>query len=284
MSVVDGGPGSDARAIEAAAGKSDVLVVAGGDGSVHHAVPVAMKSGLPIVHLPYGNENLFAREFGMSRSTEDLSRALENGRRMAVDLGRITRGGREVGHFLLMVSTGPDASIVHRLAASRTRATGHLAYAGPMSAEFLRPHLPRMTVWVDGAKVVDGRRGILVVANCRQYAFRIDPCSRASMTDGKLDVLFMPCEGRWGIVKWGWKCRRRQAERAGAVAGSGTEVSVEASEKPLWQVDGEAAGDLGSKVSFSVSPGALLTLGTTPTQSRPRMQSTTSRESTPIAG
>jgi diacylglycerol kinase (ATP) len=250
VTLVKGGPESDRNQTEEQARGAGLMVVAGGDGSVHHAVPVAMKANIPLYHLPCGNENLVAREFGMSRRSEDLSRAIAEGKVQAVDVGLIETGGVR-RHFLIMVSFGPDASIVQRLAVSRSRATGHLAYARPLAAEFVRPHLPRMTVRVDGTKLVDDRRGILVVANCRQYAFRIDPCSRASMTDGKLDVIFMPCESRWGVVGWGWSCWRRRVAQRGAVCSSGAEVEVEG--EGLWQVDGEHGETRGGRVRLSLN-------------------------------
>jgi diacylglycerol kinase (ATP) len=252
-----GGPEAHHGEIEQAAREAELVVIAGGDGSVHHTAPIAMRTGAPIYHLPCGNENLLAREFGMTRVPRDLSKAIESGKRIATDVGTIGVNGGAPRHFLLMVSFGPDASVVHRLAASRTRATGHLAYAGPITAEFLRPHLPRVSVWVDGGQVVDDRRGLLVIANSRQYAFRVDPCHRASMTDGKLDVLFMPCEGRWGALRWGVRCRRRRAEACGAVAATGSEVRVRTD--GASQVDGEshATATAGAELAFGVKPGAL---------------------------
>jgi diacylglycerol kinase (ATP) len=246
------------------------MVVAGGDGSVHHAAPVAMRIGVPIYHLPCGNENLVAREFGMTRRPQDLSRAIEHGERVVVDVGAIEASPRptESGaaephangdvprHFLLMASFGPDASVVHRLAKSRARASGHLAYAGPVAAEFRRPHLPALSVWVDGTKLVDDRRGMLVVANCRRYALGIDPCCRADMTDGRLDVLFMPCEGRWGAIGWGWKCWRRRTR--GAIAGRGREVHVKGG--GCWQVDGESGAASSQCSTMSVKSAALTVL------------------------
>ncbi len=240
--MFEGGPGSDAAAFETAARGAGVIVVAGGDGSVHHAAVVAMKVDVPIYHLPCGNENLFAREFGMTRSVHRLGEMIERGEQVAVDVGRLSGPGPSgetcKDHFLLMASFGPDASVVRRLAESRKRATGHLAYVMPVLAEFLRPHLPKVSVWVDGQKLVDNRRGMLVVANCRRYALGIDPCHEASMTDGVLDVLFMPCEGRWGVLRMGARCGLRAAGRAGAVSAQGHQVRVVGAE--VVQLDGEA--------------------------------------------
>lgn len=230
-------------------------VIVGGDGSVHYNAGLAARLGVPVYHLPYGNENLFAREFGMDRSLERLSRALEAGRTIQVDLGRIGNGP-----FLIMASFGPDASIVHRLDQSRTRATGHLAYTKPMLAELIRPHFPRLSVMADGRTIIDGQRGILIIANSRQYAFRLDPLHAASMHDGRLDVLFMPCTSRISFCLWAAACAMRRTHRRGATQVVASELVVIAHDGPApYQVDGEApkGGMLTGSIELRAEAGAL---------------------------
>lgn len=258
IEVVEGGPRAEAAAIERAACSAGVMVVAGGDGSVHHAAAVAMKTGTPIYHLPCGNENLFAREFGMTGSVELLGRSIAEMRVERVDVGRFEAPGVS-RHFVLMASFGTDASVVHRLDAVRKQATGHLAYVGPSTREFFRPHLPELTVVADGKTVVEGRRGLLIVANCRRYALRMDPCHRASMKDGRLDYIFMPCATSLGVVVWGVRCLRRVAERKGAVGGSALGIEVRAKEggRAACQVDGEAGGWLEGVKRFRAEGGVV---------------------------
>lgn len=259
MEMLGGGPGMSGEELLAAARRAEVMVVAGGDGSVHHAAGAAMGAGVPLYHLPCGNENLFAREFGMTRSVRRLSERIAAGRIERVDLGRIEAAGVS-RHFLLMASFGTDASVVHRLDAVRSRATGHLAYAVPSTVEFFRPHLPELTVVADGRAVVEGRRGLLVVANCRRYALGMDPCHRASMQDGRLDYLFMPCASSLGVVAWGLRCFRRVAEKRGAVGGGAAVIEVRG-KKAACQVDGEAGGWLEGEMRFTVEAGVVPVLG-----------------------
>ena len=42
------------------------LIIAGGDGTLHHSAPAAMRAGVPVYHFPLGTENLFARQFRMN--------------------------------------------------------------------------------------------------------------------------------------------------------------------------------------------------------------------------
>jgi diacylglycerol kinase family enzyme len=237
-----GGGGGGGGEVCEALQRADVLAVAGGDGSVHHLAPLAIAAGVPMYHVPCGNENLLAREFGMDDSPAALRRALEAWRVVCCDVARCEINGAEAGHVLLMCSLGPDASIIHRLSVLRTRALGHLAYVQPVLQELVSPRFSNLSVRVDGEEVVGGECGMLVVANSRQYALRIDPAARASMTDGLLDAVFLPCVSRARFALWGVRSRlRRHAEHPEVVYRQGRVIEVGADGAP-FQIDGECPG------------------------------------------
>src|SRR5204863_2401502 len=71
------------------------LVVAGGDGTVHRAARDAIAANVPIYQIPCGNENLFARQFGMTRSIDALLGALEQGRVVRIDIARAWEENRD---------------------------------------------------------------------------------------------------------------------------------------------------------------------------------------------
>lgn len=226
---------------------ADVFVGVGGDGTMHHAAEAAVRERVAVYHAPLGNENLFAREFGMDARPRTLVAALEAGRIERVDIGRLWVADRESAAaqgrpFLLMASLGPDSSVIHRLSKSRRRALGHMAYAAPTLAELVRPWFPTMTVSMDGRVVVDRAPGVLVVANSRQYALRIDPAVRARMDDGVLDAVFFPCRGRARALLWAAASRLRRHVGSGRlVYEQGREVTIRLhGGRGPFQLDGEA--------------------------------------------
>lgn len=236
----------------AALNDSDVLVVLGGDGTVHSVAGYAMRAGKPMYHVPLGTENLFAREFRMDRRLETLERgleALERGRTMEVDVA--TCNGRT---FLLMLSVGPDASVIHRLAKVRSGTISHMSYVGPILAEAARPALGAVSVEVDGRRVVDGQAGLLVVANSRQYALRIDPARDAAMNDGLLDVVFFRGGSRTDLLGWALSARLgRHMKSKNLVYERGAKIRVTSAgvELPV-QLDGEAAGSTSSGLELGL--------------------------------
>jgi diacylglycerol kinase family enzyme len=217
---------------------AQLLVVAGGDGAMRMAAPAAVRQGLPVFHLPLGTENLFAREFGMNAAIDTLARAIERWNVRVVDVGMAN------GHwFLLMASIGFDAEVVHTLAASRGKSISHLTYVKPILTSLRTWTPPAVSIEVDGQSLVSERRGMVVVANSRQYGWRIDPASRADMTDGLLDVVFMPAETLIGVVGWTMRCRTRRQYRHGAhVSIRGRHVTVRCDQPLRYQLDGDPPG------------------------------------------
>lgn len=218
-----------------------LLVCVGGDGTLHHALPDALATDTPVYVIPQGTENLFAREFGMVGATgERLAAALREPRFVEVDVGVCTPAVGAARPFVIMASFGPDASVIHRLDQVRRGPISHLSYVRPSLTEAFSPALRPLSVEVDGRKVVEGRAGLLVVANSRQYAARIDPAAGASMTDGQLDVVFMPAESTPRVLMWAVQARlRRLGNDPAAIRARGAKVRVVAHGVPS-QVDGEA--------------------------------------------
>lgn len=273
IELVPVGPGACSTGVAARIAAADVVAAAGGDGTVLHAARVilglasAARAGQPaLYHLPCGNENLFARDFGMTREPDALVRALAARVIRRVDVGAIAADGATPNPFLIMASVGPDASVIHRLARSARRLSGHAAYVGPVVAELRSPAFPSVRVRMDGRRMLGepagGNRGILVVANSRRYALRLDPAVRASMEDGVLDAVFLPCESRLRALWWAVRCRlgRHLADSAARYE-RGVRVEVDSADGlPLpVQVDGEAFAPAQEVRSLfiTVSPAAL---------------------------
>jgi len=231
-----------ARQVDASAPRHpeavDLLVVAGGDGAMRMAAPAACRCGTAVYHLPFGTENLFAREFGMDRNPRTLLDAIQRWRIRSVDVG--VANGR---WFLLMASVGFDAEVVHTLAQSRGQSISHLTYVRPILASMRAWQPPVLDVEVDGVRVVSAMPGMVVIANSRQYGWRIDPAARADMSDGLLDVLFMPAGSMINVLAWAARCRlRRQYRHRRLTQVRGRHVIVRSDRAQHFQLDGDPPG------------------------------------------
>lgn len=239
------------------------LVVFGGDGTIHHIARTAMATHTPLYHVPLGTENLFAREFGMSKRPRQLIDALERGRVRHIDIARCNDRS-----FLIMAGAGVDASIIHRLEGARSWRVGRLAYAGPMLTELIRPRIPRVTMTVDGKTVVDGALGSPIIANSRLYGGHLNIARDASIDEGLLDAVFLPHSTSLGAVAMAGFAWIRRIERApGVIYQKAREVIVRTEGGMPWQCDGEAVTLEASVAMLTVEPRALPVLS--PVQAPP---------------
>ncbi len=258
---------SESQELEQNLTGAGALVIVGGDGTVNRTLPIAERAGTPIYHFPTGNENLFARECGHVQDSARTVAILEAGKTRRLDLGVVARtsdlGGAK--RFALMVSLGPDASVISRRDAAQSGSKGHSGYAIPILEELWdairNPRPPALRVWVDGKKIADDA-GWLVVANSPRYALRLDPgmaCrDGVDPSDGALDVAFFPLRSRLAIVRWFWRCWFSTAGGHPAFIGArGREIVVEGAAP--WQIDGESGGvtTAGDRLRFECRPGAV---------------------------
>ena len=242
------GPGADNASAADRIARAQVVVASGGDGTVLHAARtiLALPVGAPapaLYHLPCGNENLFAREFGMTRSPGTLARALGANETHRTDAGWISADGLPPELFLIMASIGPDASVIHRLANRPRLWAGHAAYTGPIYDELRDPRFPALRIQSEQQVISADDRGIFIVANSRQYALRLDPARRARTDDGLLDAVWLPCRTRVRALRWALQCRFGRHLRDGTARyQQAPSVHVESADgRPLpVQVDGEA--------------------------------------------
>jgi diacylglycerol kinase (ATP) len=170
------------------------VLIVGGDGSVHHALPALQRAAVPFWHVPTGTENLIARELNHSARPDAVLRALRAGRSRPIDLIRVTPASPDHTSALaaVMLSVGPDAGVIARLDASRTGPITHASYLRPSILEAFAPSLAPISLWADGVEVINARPGWLVIANMRSFGARVNPCADARHADGLLDAMFVP--------------------------------------------------------------------------------------------
>ncbi len=179
------------------------VVAAGGDGTV--ADVVNMRLGLPVVHLPVGNENLFAREFGHGVGVEELADVIVDGEERVIDLGRV--GER---YFSLMLSVGYDATVAHLVQRRRSRRGGGVrrvsggSYLWPMFEAICGYRFPVIELEADGEVA---RGSMALVFNVGQYGFGMRFAEHAVCDDGLLDWIVLEKRGVLAMARYAWHIR-----------------------------------------------------------------------------
>lgn len=179
-------------AAEAAGRGHQLVLAAGGDGTVNEVVNGLVGTETTLALLPVGTANSFAKELGLPRPNflnwdwlQEASLALSRGRIQRVDVG--VCNGR---HWLLWAGTGADAFAVEQIE-PRSKLFKRLGPAGYAAKALLTlPNFPgmRATVTVDDQVRQDDF--LLVVAiNCRMYAGgELKLNLGAQLDDGRYEV------------------------------------------------------------------------------------------------
>jgi diacylglycerol kinase family enzyme len=168
---------------------AEVLGVASGDGSLASVAAVAIARDLPLVCVPFGTRNHFARDLGLDRNDPISTLDAFGGRERRVDVGRA--GDRL---FLNNVSLGIYAQLVQRREHHRRRRE---ALARARSWLILLTHREPLGIRIDG-RPTDTR--LVLVAN-NSYELELPTLGARNRLDGGVLYLYVldgPTSGKPG--------------------------------------------------------------------------------------
>jgi diacylglycerol kinase family enzyme len=184
-----GDPGDAETLAAELAPEVDVLVVFGGDGTVHeiaNGLPVPAAGGPPVALLPAGTGNDLARAIGMPPNPVAAAAELADARPRPLDL--LDCGPRRAANG---VNAGFAAAATDVLSRRVKRLLGPAAYlVGGVRAGINPPTWPAR-VEVDG-RVVEGETLAVVVGNGGCFGGGRWLIPDADVGDGLLDVLVVP--------------------------------------------------------------------------------------------
>jgi diacylglycerol kinase (ATP) len=187
------------------AGEADVILLFGGDGTIHRDLGQLVKLEVPVLVVPAGSGNDFARSLGLRRVRDSLAAwrkfcAGEENLR-AIDLGIISSpdcaGGTSPGtrYFCCVAGVGLDGAVAERANRMPRWLRGHGGYALSLApAIFTFAQFPAKIQIRGGdhddqwTTRSDQPTLIASIANTPLYGGGMKVAPRAQMDDGLLDV------------------------------------------------------------------------------------------------
>ncbi len=231
-----------AALVRAACSSHDLIVAAGGDGTIRHAAAAMDGSDVPLGIIPLGTGNVFAREIGLRRDPIQVADTLVDGEIKTV------RGAHANGEpFYLMAGVGFDARVIKALKQPLKRLLGRAAYA-PAMLEVLQQPLDRLDVLINQQL---HHANWVIVANARHYGGSFVVTPEASIFKPGLKIVLICAENRGDLIRQLLKLARGtlvQKNNPAVRVFDGDEVIVAnalADGPPMFvQVDGDAFGSL----------------------------------------
>lgn len=273
-SVEDPGGGITATAVAEGA---DVVIAAGGDGTVRAVAEALRGSHAAIALLPSGTGNLLARNLNLDLDHLDGSVATAfSGRDRAIDLGLVDvereNGERERFAFVVMAGIGLDAKMLANTNPKLKARVGWLAYVDAIARSLRDDNSMVIRYDLDGQGRKTMRAHTVLVGNCGLLPGNIMLLPDAAVDDGVFDIVALRPDGFFGWVQiwvkivWENGVLRRSSVGRKIMAHSrevrtvryskGREIVVRLDEPQDFEMDGDSVGKAVA-IKTWVDPGAL---------------------------
>lgn len=232
-----------AQASAALADGAELVVAAGGDGTVRAVAHALAGTSAELGVVPNGTANLLAHNLEIPADHRSAAAIAVTGTRRSIDLG-LARLDDEVRDlpFVVLAGMGHDAGTVAATRPGLKDRIGWPAYVAPAARSALRRPVS-MTVQHDDEPEREVLAWSVLAANCSRVRGGVAIAPGGLLDDGLLDVLEVTVRrpGQWlGVAAKGTLGLERDV--AGLQTRGSTEVTV-TTEQPLHiQLDGDVVG------------------------------------------
>jgi YegS/Rv2252/BmrU family lipid kinase len=234
----------------------DVVVAAGGDGTIHEVLNGLVGSSSALGVIPVGTENIFGKEFNIPFDVEAACRLIHRHAAQTLDMGRCDAAG-VTRWFLLMTGLGFDAQVVRDVSPQFKQRLKSLAFFLTGFLTFARYQPAPVTVMTEDRKLSVNAWEVLI-SNAKTFGWRVRVSSHASMSDGLFDVCLFNEPSRWAFAAEALdSLRRRQIGGRGIIQFQARQVTVQSATPLPAQLDGERVDLNATEVKFEVVPRAL---------------------------
>ncbi len=235
----------------------DLVLGAGGDGTIRVVCSALAGTGIPFGLIPAGTGNLLARNLGIPLDEAAALDVAFNGLNKPIDLVKVTFDDQASDHFAVMAGIGLDAMIIQGTHPELKKAVGSAAYFFSAAQHAKHPAL-NTTIEMDDGPPMKRRAHVIVIGNVGYLQANIQLIPDAKADDGLLDVVIASPRGLRDWVRLTTQVlirRHRPDDQLDRLTGRRVKITVDHPDH--YQMDGDTVGECTSLVA-EVQPGALL--------------------------
>ncbi len=179
---------------------ADAVIIAGGDGSIHHAVQVLANSETPLGIIPCGRGNDLVRALGIPHVPEEAADVIAKGQVRQIDLGYISAANLPEPHYYCgIVTCGFDSEVAAFAYRHRYIPGGWLGYFGGALFLLAKFQFPEVRVVGEGVDF-QGKVLLVATANCPSYGGGMWIAPTAQLDDGLLHVCIVRQTSKFRIL------------------------------------------------------------------------------------
>lgn len=227
---------------------ADLIIAAGGDGTINEVANGVVGSTVPLMILPGGTANVLAMETGIGSKVKKAIRRMDELEPRRIAVGRFTGANTQKRYFVMMAGIGLDAQIVHTLSPAFKARLGKLAYWAGGFGSALRI-LPEFRVQVNGT---EHTASFALASRVRNYGGDLEIARSVRLNQPEFElVLFEGSLAVWYLKYFVGVLTNRLNGMKGVTILKTTSMEL----KPfkgtsLAQIDGEPVGPLPATVEL----------------------------------
>ncbi|MFV0425279.1 MAG: YegS/Rv2252/BmrU family lipid kinase [Bacilli bacterium] len=230
-------------AIEAAKKAADkkisLLVVSGGDGTLHEVVNgLAEKENRPtILYLPSGTTNDFAKSVGIPLNLDGSLSLLDKGEVTSIDIGKI-----EDKYFVYVACFGVFTKVSYSTPSKLKSVFGQLAYVFNGMVDLQKLNEPLDIEINANGEIKNLKASIFLVANSTGVAGLKNILPSAKLDDGKFDVINLNSKNIGilpEVIKNVTMGVKADFNKNGLLHFEAEEIAVSSKKMLKWNLDGE---------------------------------------------
>jgi diacylglycerol kinase (ATP) len=254
---------------QAVAEQVDLVIGAGGDGTIRYVADGLAHTGIPLGLVPAGTGNLLARNLDLPLEEADAIDVAFDGQVRRIDLVKITVDDRAPEHFAVMAGIGIDAMIMDETDEDLKDKVGSAAYF--VAAAKALGRLPvRLTVQLDTNRPVRRYAMLCVIGNVGTLRGNLTLIPGASPDDGLLDLYIASPRRFRHWAKLALRLITRRPKKDDQVDQHvGKRVRIKIHGKDNYQLDGDVVGE-STTLDAEIQPGALTICVPAQAESKPQ--------------
>lgn len=237
----------------------DVILSAGGDGTLHQIINGILtsqhKKKLPTIGIiPLGTGNDFARTCGIKSDVNQLIQSLEKNKAEPIDIGLVNcvdENGKAVArYFINACSLGMGPEVVKRLKKSDRSLGPSLTYLKAITTTFFT-HQPQEILAKSASWEWKGKARVLAVANGKSFGNALFIAPDADTQDGQFNVFVAGDLPLWKFLLYlqTIKSRKKLIDNK-LTYGKLNALELTATERCAIEAEGEAIGFLPARISL----------------------------------
>jgi len=231
----------------------DIIVAAGGDGTIIEVVSGMIESKAKLGIIPFGTGNMLAGNLGIPVNISKAIEIILDGHSQKIDIGKINDR-----YFAFMAGCGFDAKIIREVSREKKRKLGLFAYYIEGVMQLFRPKYAVFKIKLDNDRIIKVRGLVAMIANSGNIlGDLLSLFPNASFNDGILDLLIVSPKNIFDYFSITWKLIIRHPYDKTKKIQYFKAKQIEIKTKPslFVQADGDVIGK--TPVNIEVVPKAI---------------------------